>query len=45
MELSKTQFKDLLYAINWEIDDLSMQINEDDLKVILDKALIGYEVE
>lgn len=42
MELTKGQFKSLLDNINWEIDDPSTQINEDDLKLILDKSLIGH---
>jgi len=45
MELSKKQIKDLMDAINWEIENPCQQFNLDELKVCLDKACISYEEE
>jgi len=45
MEISKKQLRQLMYAINFEINDPNIQFNIDEIKMCLDKALISYEEE
>ena len=43
MGLSKKQLQQLLYNINWQIDNKDFQLNNNDLIRILRKSLIDFE--
>ena len=45
MKLSKRQVKDLVDAINWEINDPSEHLNIDKMRICLDKSSICYVKE